>query len=105
MFDPVEHDLHNHLLQIDAEQAEAEWIENRQSELLAEFAEYSYQQLEDRLQDYYIELDEWIQDHIGDDGVKEYFIEGKNAHYRNAVNTIIDDIDLNPELESYKNEP
>lgn len=28
MFDPIEYDLHQHLLQIDNEQAEAEWIEN-----------------------------------------------------------------------------
>lgn len=51
---------------------------------------------------YDFDLKEWLTDNLDRDGVYEYFIERKNPYYRNAIRSILDDIDFTSEIEHQK---
>ena len=103
MICPVERDLYRHLDQKDIDDQDAEFIEQRQCELLTRMSEMTFEEMDYFLEnEYYINLIDWIEDNAGHDGVIEYFIQGDNQHYRNAANQLISDIDLSDELEKHK---
>jgi hypothetical protein len=91
--------------ELEAGERDAAWIEDKKSEMLICFSEMEINSLLITLcYEYEIDLQEWLVDHMEDDGVFPYFVLGLNAFCKNAINAIIDSIDWDEQLKKYKEE-